>query len=131
MVFLSIPLNKWLIQGCISTVLAVLPLFLIRSYILHTFTKMVLLVIGLGALHGLVIIPAIMALLDNIGCQIMKQWRLFKDWKDWLWRLKKKDDQMIFYRIIFYTQSFYIDKWIHRLRSFFILGSSVNHNFLL
>ena len=90
MVFLSIPFNKWLIQGSISTVLAVLPLFLIRSYILHTFTKMVLLVIGLGALHGLVIIPAIMALLDNLGCQITKQWRLFKDWKDWLWRLKKR-----------------------------------------
>ena len=50
-----------IVQGAISTVLAVIPLFWLPSYILQTFSKMVLLVVAEGALHGLIILPAIMA----------------------------------------------------------------------
>ena len=50
-----------ILQGAISTVLAVIPLFWLPSYILQTFSKMVLLVVAEGALHGLIILPAIMA----------------------------------------------------------------------
>ena len=51
-----------IVQGAISTIIATLPLFYIRSYILNTFAKMVLLVVGLGALHGLILLPSFMAL---------------------------------------------------------------------
>ena len=51
-----------IVQGAISTVLAVIPMFWVPSYILQTFSKMVLLVIAEGALHGLIILPAIMAI---------------------------------------------------------------------
>ena len=51
-----------ILQGAISTVLAVIPMFWVPSYILLTFSKMVLLVIVEGALHGLIILPAIMAI---------------------------------------------------------------------
>lgn len=50
-----------IVQGAISTILAVIPMFVLPSYILQSFTKMVTLVIGVGAFHGLIVLPAIMA----------------------------------------------------------------------
>lgn len=49
-----------IVQGAISTILGVLPMFYLSSYILQSFTKMVILVITLGALHGLMVLPALM-----------------------------------------------------------------------
>ena len=44
-----------ILQGAISTILGVIGLALAPSYIFLTFFKMVLLVIVLGALHGLIL----------------------------------------------------------------------------
>eukprot|EP00095_Tigriopus_kingsejongensis_P010889 snap_masked-scaffold1216_size55193-processed-gene-0.1 protein:Tk10889 transcript:snap_masked-scaffold1216_size55193-processed-gene-0.1-mRNA-1 annotation:"hypothetical protein AaeL_AAEL001299" len=46
-----------IIQSALSTILGVLPLFFINSYILQSFATMMTLVICLGALHGLVFLP--------------------------------------------------------------------------
>ena len=54
-----------IIQGAISTLLAVWPLSLVDSYILQTFTKMVFLVIVSGVLHGLVFLPTFLVVIYN------------------------------------------------------------------
>ena len=48
-----------ILQGGISTILGVLPLFMIESYILNTFAYMVVLVVSLGLAHGLILLPMI------------------------------------------------------------------------
>ena len=59
-----------IVQGAISTILAVFPMFFLPSYILQSFTKMVMMVIGLGALHGLIVLPAIMGIVVRIQWEI-------------------------------------------------------------
>lgn len=46
-----------IVQGGISTLLGVLPLLLVNSYILSTFAYMVIIVVSLGLLHGLILLP--------------------------------------------------------------------------
>ena len=52
-----------ILQGAISTILGVIGLALAPSYIFYTFFKMVLLVIVLGALHGLILLPVLLSFL--------------------------------------------------------------------
>ena len=52
-----------ILQGAISTILGVIGLALAPSYIFLTFFKMVLLVIVLGALHGLILLPVLLSFL--------------------------------------------------------------------
>ena len=59
-----------IVQGAISTILAVLPMITLPSYILQSFTIMVMMVIGLGALHGLIVLPAIMGIVVRIQWEI-------------------------------------------------------------
>ena len=46
-----------IVQGGISTLLGVMPLLLVNSYILSTFAYMVIIVVSLGLLHGLILLP--------------------------------------------------------------------------
>ena len=50
-------------QGAITTIVGVIGLGLAPSYIFITFFKMVLLVIVLGALHGLILLPVLLSFL--------------------------------------------------------------------
>jgi len=50
-------------QGAITTIVGVIGLVLAPSYIFNTFFKMVLLVIVLGALHGLILLPVLLSFL--------------------------------------------------------------------
>ena len=68
-----------IVKGAISTVLAVVPLFFIPSYIQQTFSKMVVLVIFCGALHGLIIIPAMMATLQSAITKFQEALRKIED----------------------------------------------------
>ena len=65
-----------IVQGAISTILGVIGLALAPSYIFLTFFKMVLLVIVLGALHGLILLPV---LLSFLGPGTYK-WKFIADW---------------------------------------------------
>jgi peptidoglycan hydrolase CwlO-like protein len=49
-------INLWFVGG-LSTLIGVCPLATINSYIMHTFAKMMFLVVSLGIVHGLVILP--------------------------------------------------------------------------
>ena len=55
-------------QGAITTILGVIGLGLAPSYIFITFFKMVLLVIVLGALHGLILLPVLLSFLGPETC---------------------------------------------------------------
>jgi len=57
-----------ILQGAISTILGVIGLALAPSYIFLTFFKMVLLVIVLGALHGLILLPVLLSFLGPGTC---------------------------------------------------------------
>ena len=57
-----------IVQGAISTILGVIGLALAPSYIFLTFFKMVLLVIVLGALHGLILLPVLLSFLGPGTC---------------------------------------------------------------
>ena len=57
-----------ILQGAISTILGVIGLALAPSYIFYTFFKMVLLVIVLGALHGLILLPVLLSFLGPGTC---------------------------------------------------------------
>ena len=67
-----------ILQGAISTILGVIGLALAPSYIFLTFFKMVLLVIVLGALHGLILLPVLLSFLGPgmiyIRILICKNW---------------------------------------------------------
>ncbi|EPB79954.1 patched family protein [Ancylostoma ceylanicum] len=54
-----------MIQAGCSTIFCISPLLLIDSYMVYVFAKTIYLVIGLGLLHGIVFLPA---LLLTIGC---------------------------------------------------------------
>ncbi len=54
-----------IVQGSVSTLLGVAPLALLESYLMQTFAKMVALVVSFGVLHGLLILPVMMVLLDQ------------------------------------------------------------------
>ncbi|KAK6758404.1 hypothetical protein RB195_015926 [Necator americanus] len=56
-----------MIQAGFSTILCISPLLLIDSYMVYVFAKTIYLVIGLGLLHGIVFLPA---LLLSIGCAV-------------------------------------------------------------
>jgi len=45
------------LQGGIAAILAVLPLVFVRSYIIRTFFRTVILVVGIGLIHGLMLLP--------------------------------------------------------------------------
>ena len=55
-------------QGAISTILGVLAFFLAPSYIFITFFKMIFLVIILGALHGIFLLPVLLAMFGPGVC---------------------------------------------------------------
>ena len=57
-----------ILQGAISTILGVIGLALAPSYIFFTFFKMVLLVIVLGAIHGLILLPVLLSFLGPGTC---------------------------------------------------------------
>lgn len=57
-----------ILQGAISTILGVIGLALAPSYIFLTFFKMVILVIVLGALHGLILLPVLLSFLGPGTC---------------------------------------------------------------
>ena len=57
-----------IVQGAISTILGVIGLALVPSYIFFTFFKMVLIVIVLGALHGLILLPVLLSFLGPGTC---------------------------------------------------------------
>lgn len=57
-----------IVQGAISTILGVIGLALAPSYIFLTFFKMILLVIVLGALHGLILLPVLLSFLGPGTC---------------------------------------------------------------
>lgn len=55
-----------ILQGGISTLLAVIPLCTLPSYVLLVFVKTVVLVITLGVAHGLLILPVLMISIENL-----------------------------------------------------------------
>jgi len=57
-----------ILQGAATTILSVLPLIRHPSYVIITFTKMVILVIFLGLLHGLLLLPVLLTLLGPGSC---------------------------------------------------------------
>ena len=52
-----------ILQGAATTILSVLPLLRHQSYIIHTFSKMIFLVIFLGLLHSLLLLPVLLTIL--------------------------------------------------------------------
>lgn len=58
-----------IMQGALSTLLGVMTLVLVPSYIFVTFFKIVFLVIFFGALHGLFLIPVLLSLFGPGSCQ--------------------------------------------------------------
>lgn len=54
-----------IVQGATSTIIGVFGLAFAPSYIFITFFKMILLVIVLGALHGLILLPVLLTLFEN------------------------------------------------------------------
>ena len=65
-------------QGAISTILGVLPLLLCQSYILHSFTKMVILVVGSGLFYGIIVIPTLFMLFGKDSNVQSNSWTFFK-----------------------------------------------------
>lgn len=57
-----------IVQGAVSTILGVIGLMIAPSYIFVTFFKMVLLVICLGALHGLFLLPVLLSIFGPGSC---------------------------------------------------------------
>ena len=57
-----------LLLGAATTILAVLPLISHPSYVIITFTKMIILVIVLGLLHGLLLLPVLLTLFGPGSC---------------------------------------------------------------
>lgn len=57
-----------IVQGSVSTILAVVPLLLAESYIFLVFFKMVFLVIFFGAMHGLFLLPVMLSLFGPNSC---------------------------------------------------------------
>ena len=55
-------------SGAATTILAVLPLISHPSYVIITFTKMIILVIVLGLLHGLLLLPVLLTLFGPGSC---------------------------------------------------------------
>jgi len=51
-----------ILQGAATTILSVLPLLRHQSYIIHTFSKMIFLVIFLGLLHSLLLLPVLLTI---------------------------------------------------------------------
>ena len=49
------------LQSAFSTALVVAPLLIPSSYILRNFAKIVFLIVFLGAVHGLIVLPALLA----------------------------------------------------------------------
>ncbi|KHN85560.1 Patched domain-containing protein 3, partial [Toxocara canis] len=60
-----------LMEAGASTVICMLPLFTIDSYVIQAFAKTVCLVGALGILHGLFILPSILSL--ELGCKLCKR----------------------------------------------------------
>ena len=56
-----------ILQSAVSTLLAVSILLSLPSYILTTFSKMMILVIVFGVLHGLVILPVLLTVAEKFG----------------------------------------------------------------
>ncbi|XP_077347156.1 patched domain-containing protein 3 [Lithobates pipiens] len=56
-----------IVQGGLSTILGVIVLSTSESYIFRTFFKIIFLVIAFGMLHGLVVLPVLLALFGNFG----------------------------------------------------------------
>ena len=56
------------IAGASTTILSVLPLIRHPSYVIVTFTKMIILVIVLGLLHGLLLLPVLLTLFGPGSC---------------------------------------------------------------
>ena len=65
-VFALYSLGAPILQGAVSTILAVVVLLIVPSYIYRTFFKLMLLVICTGAFHGLVFLPVFLMLLVRI-----------------------------------------------------------------
>merc|ERR1719308_642789 len=57
-----------IVQGAVSTILGVIGLMIAPSYIFLTFFKMVVLVICLGALHGLFLLPVLLSIFGPGSC---------------------------------------------------------------
>jgi hypothetical protein len=55
-----------LLQGGVSTILCVCSLLLVDTYMSEVFVKTMFLVVTLGLIHGLVIVPAILAIISSI-----------------------------------------------------------------
>jgi multidrug efflux pump subunit AcrB len=51
-----------ILQGCLSTVLGLIPVTFVPSYIFYTFFKVTTLVMFFGAAHGLVLLPVLFSL---------------------------------------------------------------------
>ena len=54
-----------IIQSAVSTVLGVSGLFLQPSYILNSFSQLLIVVITLGVLHGIVLLPVLLSLSNH------------------------------------------------------------------
>ena len=61
--------------GAATTVLSVLPLLRHPSYVIITFTKMIILVIVLGLLHGLLLLPVLLTLFGPGSCNTRSRHR--------------------------------------------------------
>merc|ERR1719466_63833 len=57
-----------ILQGASTTILSVLPLLRHPSYVIHTFSKMIFLVIFLGLVHSLLLLPVLLTLFGPGSC---------------------------------------------------------------
>ena len=62
-------------QGALSTVIAVAPLAFLDSYILESFSSLIMLVVGLGLMHGLLFMPVALSLVSELSVSnFIKNW---------------------------------------------------------
>ncbi len=59
-----------MLQAGLSTILSVFCMVFVDSYMSEVFVKTIFLVVSLGFLHGLVVVPAVLAAFPTIGCKL-------------------------------------------------------------
>ncbi|KAK6104359.1 Patched family protein [Brugia pahangi] len=63
------------IQSGLSTLVGILPMVMVKAYVVAVFWKTIILLIVLGIIHALILLPVILIIFDDIECYIKKCFR--------------------------------------------------------
>ncbi|CAG0882356.1 unnamed protein product [Darwinula stevensoni] len=71
-----------IVQSSVSTILSVIPLVLVPSYVMKAFFALNFLVMSIGALHGIFVLPVFLSLFGPGSCSSKKGSEALESWKD-------------------------------------------------